>query len=95
MSAEVKAMDAKKMQQTATVQTSKEPVATTPKATDFVAEIKTEFSKISWTDPEELRVYTKLVVGATFIIGMGIYGIDLLIQAFLSALGSVIQFIFG
>jgi len=83
------------MQQTATVQTSKEPVVATPSAADFVADIKTEFSKISWTDPEELRVYTKMVVGATFIMGMGIYGIDLLIQVFLSALGNVIQFLFG
>lgn len=95
MSAEVKAMDIKKAQQPTTVSTPKEPAAATPSAKDFVTDIKSEFSKISWTDPEELRLYTKMVVGATFIMGMGIYGIDLLIQAVLSGLSHTIQFLFG
>jgi preprotein translocase subunit SecE len=64
-------------------------------AKDFLGNIKSEFSKISWTNPEELRVYTKIVVGATFILGIGIYGIDLLIQAALNTLGFIVRFIFG
>ncbi len=43
------------------------------KAFDFVGDIKSEFSKITWTSKQELTVYTKIVVGATFIFGMLVY----------------------
>ena len=95
MSAEVKAMDIKKAQQPTTVSTQREPTAATPSAQDFITDMKSEFSKISWTDPEELRLYTKMVVGATFIMGMGIYVADLLIQGVLGSLSHTIQFLFG
>jgi preprotein translocase subunit SecE len=95
VSAEVKAMDIKKTQQPTTVSTPKEPAAAAPSAKDFVSNIKAEFSKISWTDSEELKLYTKMVVGATFIMGMSIYGIDLFIQGVLNSLSHIIQFLFG
>lgn len=95
MTAEVKAMDLKKTQQSVTVSTSKEPLAVTPSTKDLLADVKSEFSKISWTDSEELRLYTKMVVGATFTMGMSIYVVDLLIQGVLNSLGNVIQFLFG
>ncbi len=44
---------------------------------EFMGDIKDELKKISWTSPEELKVYTQIVVGATFFFGMGIYFIDL------------------
>lgn len=56
------------------------------KTRDFVEDIKTEFKNITWTNKEELRVYTKIVVGATFVLGIGVYFIDLAIQAVLNSL---------
>jgi preprotein translocase subunit SecE len=88
MAAEVKAMEVKKTQQL-----SRPPAADTTetvvKANQWrtsLGDIKSEFSKITWTSPEELRTYTKIVVAGTFIFGMGIYFMDLTIQAVLSGL---------
>ncbi|MEM1282037.1 MAG: preprotein translocase subunit SecE [Chlamydiota bacterium] len=64
-------------------------------ATNFFADVKTEFKKITWTSKEELQVYTKIVVGATFLCGMGVYFIDLLIRGGLSMLEGLTRFIFG
>lgn len=95
MSAEVKTMEVKKPHQPISSTVPKEPSAATQGAKEFLGDVKTEFSKMSWTDPEELKLYTKMVVGATFIMGMGIYGIDLFIQAVLGGLSNIIQFVFG
>jgi preprotein translocase subunit SecE len=62
---------------------------------DFVGNIKEEFGKINWTSPDELRLYTKLVVGATFVFGLGIYLIDLAIQSALHLVGILFHGIFG
>lgn len=62
---------------------------------DFVGNVKEEFWKISWTNPDELRLYTKLVVGATFLFGLGIYFMDVAIQSVLHLLGTLFHLIFG
>jgi preprotein translocase subunit SecE len=62
---------------------------------NFVGEIKSEFSKVSWTTKEELRAYTKIVVGATFVFGLGVYFMDLIIQTSLDTLNFAIRFITG
>jgi len=62
---------------------------------DFIGNVKGEFAKITWTDKDELRLYTKLVVGATFLFGLGIYCVDLVIQSALGLLGTIFHFIFG
>ncbi|MBA3237269.1 MAG: preprotein translocase subunit SecE [Parachlamydiaceae bacterium] len=62
---------------------------------DFVGNVKEEFRTITWTNPEELQLYTKLVVGATFAFGLGIYFIDLAIQGSLHLIGILFNFIFG
>lgn len=62
---------------------------------DFVGNVKEEFKTITWTNPGELQLYTKLVVGATFIFGLGIYFIDLAIQSSLHLIGILFHFIFG
>lgn len=80
----VKALEAKKPQSTARTE---ETVVTGGKAIDFIGDVKAELKKINWTSPEELQVYTKIVVGMTFFLGMGIYATDLVIQSFLSGLG--------
>lgn len=95
MVVDVKTMEPKKNQQVATpAPKEKEAIKeSTFSATEFVGEIKAELKRISWTSPEELRAYTKIVVGATFFCGMGIYFMDLLIQAGLWILESALRWI--
>jgi preprotein translocase subunit SecE len=62
---------------------------------NFLGDLKDEFRKISWTSPEELATYTKIVVIGTFVFGMGIYLMDLTIQGVLAGLGSLIRLIGG
>lgn len=64
-------------------------------AFEFVGDIKSEFTKITWTSREELRVYTKAVVIATFLFGMAVYFVDILIQYGLFALDFMLRFITG
>ncbi len=60
---------------------------------DFIGAIKAELKRITWTSPEELKTYTKIVVGATFFFGMGIYFMDLFIQAGLWILESALRLV--
>ncbi len=53
---------------------------------EYLGEVKTEFKKITWTTQDELKAYTKIVVAATFIFGLVIYGTDLFIQGCLGML---------
>lgn len=77
-------MEAKKVQPAAAKPADTEVSA--GNVVDFVGDVKVELKKISWTSPEELRVYTKIVVAMTFILGLSIYVIDLLIQSVLIGL---------
>lgn len=74
-----------------------EPVKTTStqRVVDFVGEVKEELNRISWTSAEELKFCVKIVVGATFAFGLGIYGIDLAIQMALRGLKLIIHAIIG
>lgn len=60
---------------------------------DYVDTFKSEISKVTWTSAEELRAYTKIVVGATFVFGMGIYFADVCIQGGLTVLGYLMRLI--
>ena len=84
-------MEIKKPQQTATT----EQTFSFKKIQDFIADIKAEIKKITWTSRDELIFYTKLVVGATFSFGMAIYLLDLAIQAVLGSLNFLLRFISG
>lgn len=53
---------------------------------DFIEEVKKEFHQITWTSKEELFAYTKIVVGATFALGISVYGVDLVIQSVMNTL---------
>ena len=90
-------MEVKKTQQLPKVAnaTTSETVVKTGQWKDFLGDIKDEFKKISWTSPEELRAYTKIVVAGTFIFGMGIYFMDIIIQTFLSGLNFLMRLIGG
>lgn len=62
---------------------------------DYIQDIKSEIKKIDWTSKDELKVYTKIVVIATFWLGMGIYAVDLTIQSLLSLITVVFHWVVG
>lgn len=62
---------------------------------DYFEGIKAEFRKITWTEKSELKSYTKIVVGASFVFGMGIYFADVVIQRTLAGLNTIVQWIAG
>lgn len=88
MGAEVKSMEIKKPQQI-----SREQVLLSKRIQGFVVDVKSEVQKITWTSRDELIFYTKLVVGATLVFGMVIYGLDLAIQMILSSLNFLLYLI--
>lgn len=98
MSVEIKSMEVKKSQPTiaapVTTGTQTAPFALSD-AVAFVGNVKEELRKITWTSPDELRVYTQITVGATFVLGLGIYLIDILIQMTLAGFTNIVHFIFG
>ncbi|SCA62735.1 Uncharacterized protein SCG7086_AD_00090 [Chlamydiales bacterium SCGC AG-110-P3] len=61
----------------------------------FFTDVKSELGRITWTSKEELQVYTKIVVIATFVLGMAIYTSDLTIQSILNGLGVIFRFFGG
>jgi preprotein translocase subunit SecE len=61
----------------------------------YLEEIKGEFRKITWTSRDELVAYTKIVVGATLVFGMAIYGVDIAIQLILAGLDALILKVAG
>jgi preprotein translocase subunit SecE len=63
--------------------------------TSYIGELKAELKKVTWTTKEELILFTKIVVGSTFALGLGIYGVDLLIKGVLNGFGALIHLIFG
>lgn len=74
---------------------STEATAGAKKAADFVGEVKAEIQRVNWTSWEELKVYTQIVVGATFVFGMGLYLTDLAIQTVLNGLSAIVRLIGG
>lgn len=65
------------------------------KAHEFLEGIKQELAKIQWTDGEDVKVYAKIVVIATFVFGIAIYLSDLVIQKSLHSLDALFRWIFG
>lgn len=61
----------------------------------FIGEIKSELQRIQWTTADDLKVYVKVVVSVTFIFGLSIYGVDLVIQAILHTLRFIVHALFG
>jgi preprotein translocase subunit SecE len=92
---EIKTMEMKKTQVSPTVEKAVESSFTVKKARNFVADVKSEIYKINWTNRDELIVYTKIVVLATFLFGMSIYLLDLMIQGTLGGLNLLLRLISG
>ena len=65
------------------------------KVINFVGEVKQELKKVDWTSQEELKSYTKIVLVSTFVFGMFVYFIDLIIQGFLGAINLFVKFFIG
>ncbi len=65
------------------------------KVVTFVGEVKQELKKIEWTSKEELKAYTKIVLASTFLFGLFVYSIDLIMRGILSALDGFLKFIGG
>lgn len=61
----------------------------------YVRELKEELKRVTWTTKDELVFCTKIVVGSTFVLGIGIYMIDLVIKGALNGFGSLVHLIFG
>lgn len=92
---DTRTMEIKKTQTASSTTSTKEEAAARFNPAEFVGEVKEEIQKITWTSPEELKVYTQIVVGATFICGMGIYFMDLFIQGILTGLALAVRLIAG
>lgn len=88
-------MEAKKPHQLATSSQTRDVSVDGVKVMDFFGNVKTEFGKINWTSPEKLKVYTKIVVGTAFFLGMGIYVVDLFIQSFIAGLSFFMRLLGG
>ena len=56
----------------------------------FIQEMKDQMKKVSWTTKEELYVCGRVVIGAIFTLGIGIYVIDLLIRSLLNEIGHLV-----
>ena len=62
---------------------------------NYWTELKQELKKVTWTAKDELILFTKIVVGTTFIFGLGIYVVDLLIKGVLTGFARLVHLIFG
>jgi preprotein translocase subunit SecE len=65
------------------------------RAFSYIQELKEELKKVSWTTKEELKLSTKVVIGAIFLFGIGIYLFDLVIKGCLDFVALAVHLIFG
>lgn len=91
---EARAMEAKKTQ-TVTPVSPKETVAPQLRVGEFIGDVKEEVWRITWPSADELRTYTQIVVGMTFVLGLGIYCADLVIQTLLNSISIILRWIAG
>ena len=91
MVVDVKALENKNIQKATSVQSLNQ----TKQVKNFFAEVKAEFNRITWTSKEELQTYTKIVVISSFVLGMGVYFVDVAIRLCLETLEAATLLIFG
>ena len=92
MSADVKTMDIKKAQPTSA---DIQQAATKKRVDNIVTDMKSEIAKVHWTSRKELLVYARIVVISTFVLGLGIYFTDIVIQMVLNGLSFLVRLIAG
>ncbi|KAG6559719.1 Protein translocase subunit SecE [Candidatus Rhabdochlamydia oedothoracis] len=61
----------------------------------YIQGIKAELKKVSWTTKEELILSTKVVIAVTFVCGVGIYFVDLLVKGGLNFISYVTHKLLG
>lgn len=59
----------------------------------FLHEMKEEMKRVSWTSKEDLVSFGKVVIGAIFFLGLGIYLVDLFIRLVLNGIGNLVRLI--
>ena len=59
----------------------------------FFQDMKEEMKKVSWTSKDELKTCGKIVIGSIFVLGIGIYLVDLLIRLTLDGIGNLFRLI--
>lgn len=89
------AMDAKLNPPRLSADAPAHPASKKKRAFDYLQELKDELKKVSWTTKEELTLSTKVVIGSTFLFGIGIYLFDLMIKGALDLVALIVHFIFG
>ena len=65
------------------------------KKSRFFHEMKEEMKRVSWTTKEELTTCTKIVLMAIFLLGAGIYLIDLFVRFCLNGLETATKYFCG
>ena len=60
---------------------------------NFFQDMKEELKRVSWTTKDELRICGKIVIGSIFILGIGIYLVDLFIRLVLDGVGNLVRII--
>jgi len=65
------------------------------KKKNFFREVQSELKKVTWTSKGELKTCTKIVIGSTFVFGLGIYTVDLVIRGALSTVSYLTMLITG
>ncbi|QVL55110.1 MAG: preprotein translocase subunit SecE [Simkaniaceae bacterium] len=63
------------------------------KKANFLHNMKEEMKRVTWTTKDELRTCGKIVIGAIFFLGLGIYLVDLLIRLVLNGIGNLARLI--
>ena len=61
----------------------------------YFRQVQQELKKVAWTTKEELIAFTKIVIGATFLFGIGIYAADLIIKGILNVIAVIARWIGG
>jgi preprotein translocase subunit SecE len=89
------AMDAKLNPSRPTTDAPVHQASKKKRAFSYIQELKDELKKVSWTTKEELMLSTKVVIGAIFLFGIGIYLFDLVIKGLLDLVALIAHFIFG
>jgi preprotein translocase subunit SecE len=88
-------MDAKLNQPRLSADAPAQQASKKKRAFHYIQELKDELKKVSWTTKEELKLSTKVVIGAIFLFGMGIYLFDLVIKGVLDFVALIVHLIFG
>ena len=61
----------------------------------FLQEIKDELRRVTWTPAAELKTFTKIVIGSTFVFGLGTYCGDLIIKSILDGIALLFRWVTG